>query len=122
LNGNLGCFIESVIASSEPSAVRETVEGPATLFFSYSHRDEELRDGLSRHLKLLERTGLIRTQHDRSIMPGDEWADAIDTHLYVSDVILLLISGDFTCREGGAQGNEKGEEERRHGIHGFNTM
>ena len=92
---DLGSFIGNVIASSEPSSLPETAEGPTTLFFSYSHRDEELRDGLAGHLKLLERTGFIQTWHDRRIMPGDEWADAINTHLYVSDLILLLISADF---------------------------
>lgn len=44
---------------------------------------------------MLERTGLIQTWHDARISPGDEWADAIGTHLYISDVILLLISADF---------------------------
>lgn len=88
-------FVDKTIAAANYSQASNTSRGRATLFLSYSHRDEDLRDGLTRHLKLLERTGLIELWHDRRILPGDEWAEAINTHLYVSDLILLLISADF---------------------------
>ena len=32
---------------------------PVTLFYSYAHEDETLRDELQGHLKLLERRGLF---------------------------------------------------------------
>ena len=44
------------------------------VFFSYSHKDEALRDQLATHLKLLERQGMIAAWHDRKIVPGSEWA------------------------------------------------
>lgn len=65
------------------------------IFFSYSHRDEELRDELEKHLSILERLGLISTWHDRKIGSGNEWKGQIDSHLNSSNIILLLISPDF---------------------------
>ncbi len=38
---------------------------PVTLFYSYAHDDETLRDELQGHLKLLERRGLLAPWHDR---------------------------------------------------------
>ena len=65
------------------------------LFFSYSHRDEELRDELEKHLSNLKNQGVIGAWHDRQIDAGSEWANSIDDHLNAADVILLLISSDF---------------------------
>jgi hypothetical protein len=65
------------------------------LFFSYSHQDEALRDELAKHLSLLERDGVLRSWHDRQIVPGSEWAGHIDQHLEQAQIILLLISADF---------------------------
>jgi hypothetical protein len=68
---------------------------PISLFYSYSHRDEELRDRLEEHLGVLRRRGLIEGWHDRRISAGTEWKDAIDEHLATADIILLLISSGF---------------------------
>ena len=83
----------NAINKSQPTFSPEA--GPVTVFFSYSHKDESFRDELSRHLKLLERTGLIKGWHDRRIAPGENWAEEIDEHLYTADIILLLLSSDF---------------------------
>jgi TIR domain len=72
-----------------------STSGPVSIFFSYSHEDEELRGDLERHLSLLERTGLIKGWTDRKIIAGRDWAAEIDRHLYTSDMILLLLSSDF---------------------------
>lgn len=64
-------------------------------FLSYAHEDEELRVELGKHLRALERQGLIRTWHDRLISPGAEWKNMIDTRLETSGLVLLLISSDF---------------------------
>ncbi|MEM9448217.1 MAG: SUMF1/EgtB/PvdO family nonheme iron enzyme [Cyanobacteria bacterium P01_E01_bin.6] len=69
------------------------------LFFSYSHKDEALRDQLATHLKLLERQGIISSWHDRKIVPGSEWAGDIDHSLGSADIILLLISADFLASD-----------------------
>jgi len=69
------------------------------LFYSYSHKDEALRDELETHLKLLEREGGISNWHDRRIFPGDEWDKKIDENLEKADIILLLISADFIASD-----------------------
>lgn len=77
------------------SALNEVVE----IFFSYAHEDEELRDQLAKHLKLMERQGLIESWYDREITGGQEWQGQIDQHLESADVILLLISSDFIASD-----------------------
>jgi hypothetical protein len=66
-----------------------------TVFFSYSHKDEKLRNRLDAHLSVLKSMGLIDSWHDRKIVPGDDFAANIDRFLEQADVILLLISPDF---------------------------
>jgi len=68
---------------------------PVDLFYSYAHEDEPLRDELERHLKIMERRGVIRSWHDRSIVPGQQWNQEIDAQLAAADLILLLVSADF---------------------------
>lgn len=69
------------------------------VFFSYSHKDEELRDEMAKHLTILKRQGIITTWHDREISAGTEWAGAIDAHMNSAQVILLLISPDFLASD-----------------------
>jgi CheY-like chemotaxis protein len=68
---------------------------PVDLFYSYAHEDEKLRDELDGHLALLRRKGVIRPWHDRGIVPGQKWDEAIDARLSTADLILLLVSMDF---------------------------
>ena len=68
---------------------------PISLFYSYAHEDQALRDELAGHLKILERRGLIQAWHDRQITPGQAWDQAIDQHLEQADLVLLLVSKDF---------------------------
>jgi proteasome lid subunit RPN8/RPN11 len=68
---------------------------PIKVIFSYSHRDELLRDELAKHLSLLKWQGTITEWHDRRITAGQEWAGDIDAHLESAQLILLLISADF---------------------------
>ena len=84
------------LATNQPSS-RPLV--PAEVFFSYSHRDEELRDELAIHLSMLKRQGIIAAWHDRQITAGSDWAGAIDTHLNSASVILLLVSANFLASD-----------------------
>lgn len=70
-----------------------------TVFFSYSHKDELLRDELAKLLSLLQRDGTISAWHDRQISAGTEWANDIDSNLNSADLILLLISSDFLASD-----------------------
>jgi len=72
---------------------------PAQLFYSYSHKDEKLRDRLEVHLAALRREGLISGWHDRKIGAGTEWKDAIDDNLKAASIILLLVSADFLASD-----------------------
>jgi len=78
---------------------QSTRQLPLAVFFSYSHRDELLKDELVVHLASLKRQGVIKVWHDRMISAGTEWAGQIDQHLASADVILLLISPDFIASD-----------------------
>ena len=65
------------------------------LFYSYSHKDEDFRDDMEKHLATLQQGGLIEEWHDRKIQPGQEIQEEIDQNLRDSDVVLLLLSPDF---------------------------
>ena len=69
------------------------------MFFSYAHKDEALRDKLANHLKVMERTGVIESWHDRQVLPGEEWDGQIDDNLATADIILLLVSDDFLASD-----------------------
>ena len=66
-----------------------------SVFFSYSHKDEVLRDRVAEALSALKRNHVIQDWHDRQIPPGKEWKDEIDRNLNTADIILLLISSSF---------------------------
>jgi hypothetical protein len=72
---------------------------PLEIFYSYSHKDEDLRNELAAHLSLLARSGLIIAWHDRKIGAGEEWSKEIDAHIQSAHIILLLISPDFLASE-----------------------
>lgn len=65
------------------------------VFFSYSHKDEALRDELEVHLSQLKNQGLISAWHDRRIVAGDDLDSSISERLESDEVILLLVSPDF---------------------------
>jgi hypothetical protein len=66
-----------------------------SVFFSYSHADEALRDQLEKQLSLLKRQGIIEVWHDRRIGAGKDFGKEIDQHVETDDIILLLVSADF---------------------------
>lgn len=72
---------------------------PVNLFFSYSHKDEALRDELAAHLALLRRQGVIRDWHARCVGAGDDWQGVVDEHLDRADVVLVLVSADFLASD-----------------------
>lgn len=71
----------------------------AALFFSYSHRDEGLRDQLEIHLAMLKRQGFIETWHDRRIIAGEPLDQSISVNLERADIVLLLVSPDFLASD-----------------------
>src|SRR5260370_13595013 len=74
---------------------QEDIISPVTIFYSYAHEDERYRKKLENHLSLMRQKGMIAEFHDRKIVPGTDWAKAIDESIGAAAVILLLISPYF---------------------------
>lgn len=70
-----------------------------SVFFSYSHADEQMRDQIEKQLSMLKRQGVIETWHDRRIPAGQNIDHAIDEHINRDDIILLLVSADFIASD-----------------------
>ena len=94
-----GVDIERTERRFEVSRQNEIARKSLNLFYSYSHKDEELRDELETHLKLLQRQGLINQWSDRQIKGGSEWEREIDRSLESADLVLLLVSADFIASD-----------------------
>ena len=69
------------------------------VFFSYSHKDEELRNELEAHLALLKRQGIIASWHDRRISAGNDFSEDISENLETANLVLLLISASFLASD-----------------------
>jgi internalin A len=92
-------LLNGVDFEAQRSSLVDVIAKAKSIFFSYSHKEESLRDELETHLKLLQRQGVISTWHDRKILPGSEWDHEIDRNLEASDIILLLVSANFIASD-----------------------
>jgi len=70
-----------------------------SVFFSYSHEDEQLRNQLEQQLAILKRQNVIATWHDRRITAGEEIDHAISSNLEMANIILLLVSPAFLASD-----------------------
>ncbi len=70
-----------------------------SLFLSYSHKDEQLKEELDKHLTALKRSDKISVWHDKQIEGGNDWDATIKEELKNADLILLLISPDFMASD-----------------------
>jgi len=77
----------------------DTSKQEIKLFYCYAHKDKPIRDELEKHLSWLKRRYQLTNWHDREILPGEEWEQAIDMHLDTANLILLLISSDFMASD-----------------------
>lgn len=102
--------------ATDPFAAPPASAAPVTLFYSYAHEDEALRDELQGHLKILERRGLLAPWHDRRINAGEDWAQRIDDNLRNAELVLLLVSKDF-IESDYIMGTELGAAMARHAQH-----
>lgn len=73
--------------------------GAIEIFYSYSHKDEALREELDMHLSLLKRQKLITGWFDRKIEAGQEFEPEILQRLNSASVILLLVSPAFIASD-----------------------
>ncbi|MCP4692846.1 MAG: toll/interleukin-1 receptor domain-containing protein, partial [Desulfobacterales bacterium] len=65
------------------------------IFISYSHKDEDWKDRVKSHLRVLQEQGLLEIWDDRRIPPGEEWLPEIEEALDACDVAIFLISTGF---------------------------
>lgn len=68
---------------------------PLSVFISYSHKDEELKEELEVHLSTLIRQEKIAPWQDRTLEAGTKWDPEIKAALEKADIILLLITPRF---------------------------
>ena len=71
------------------------MESIAKLFYSYSHKDAEFRNGMEEALAMLRRNGLLKEWFDRNIDAGQKITDKILASLDESDIIVFLLSPSF---------------------------
>jgi hypothetical protein len=69
------------------------------VFYSYSHKDSDLRDRLGTYLAPLRLQNKIIEWYDRKIEPGANWDAEVSAKLESAHLILLLISADFLASE-----------------------
>jgi len=94
--------VYSLINGVDLGGSRRTQSGmglAVRLFYSYSRKDDALRNQLEVHLKILERKGLIAPWHDRLIRPGEVQTDEIDKELARAQIVLLLVSADYLASD-----------------------
>lgn len=82
------------VASNNPQT-----QSTIRVFFSYTQEDQELRDKLASHLKIMVREGLIQDWHDWEITAGTDVKGKVSEYLSAADIILLLISSDFLASD-----------------------
>lgn len=64
------------------------------IFISYSHPDEVWRNELVRHLRVLERGGILQIWDTSEIQAGANWSAEIRERLDHADLAVILVSPD----------------------------
>ncbi|MBF0149754.1 MAG: TIR domain-containing protein, partial [Magnetococcales bacterium] len=68
-------------------------------FVSYSHDDSEDVSHFIKHIRPLERQGLVNVWHDKKIEPGDKWKEEIAKALDEANTAVLFISQSFLASD-----------------------
>jgi predicted NACHT family NTPase len=75
------------------------MSAPVEIFCCYAREDQQMLEGLKRHLMPLQRSGQIQIWSDTNLNAAVEWEKELHEHLESADIILLLISSDFIASE-----------------------
>jgi tetratricopeptide (TPR) repeat protein len=70
-----------------------------TVFISYSHKDEQWKNRLTPHLKVLAQAGRIDIWDDRKIDGGSQWFNDIKAAIDRAAVAVCLISADYLASD-----------------------
>ncbi len=79
--------------------INDEVIRAVKIFYSYAPEDRLLRDELEKHLSTLQRQQKIEGWFDRNILAGSDRTLEIESQLNSADIILLLVSPDFTASD-----------------------
>ena len=66
-----------------------------SVFISYSHKDEEWKNRLETHLRVLEMQEMLNVWEDRQIEAGDDWYPEIENAINNASIAILMISANF---------------------------
>lgn len=68
---------------------------PPSIFISYSHKDEDWKNRLETHLRVLEMQDYLNIWEDRKIEAGDDWYPEIEKALNNANIAVFLITANF---------------------------
>jgi hypothetical protein len=76
----------------------------ATVFLSYSHKDEHYRKAVAAHFGVIAKHHAVVVWTDKRLLGGDRWRDEIGRVIAQSDLVVLLVSqhaltSDFILNE-----------------------
>jgi len=76
----------------------------ATVFLSYSHKDEHFRKQVAAHFGVIEKHHEVKVWTDRRLHGGDRWREEIKRVIGEADLVVLLVSqhaltSDFILNE-----------------------
>jgi len=67
----------------------------SNIFISYSHKDEDWKDKLVTHLKVLEMEDYYTLWDDRKIKVGNDWFLEVEKELNDAQIVIMLITANF---------------------------
>lgn len=93
---NIGNYVENCSYQQQENLKPNiTIE----VFLSYADADHDLRQKLEDHLAILQKEKVINTWHKGKVNAGEETQREIEQHLNSAQIILLLISSDFSASD-----------------------
>ena len=94
VQGNQVAHLQSS-SNSNPDAISQPKTDFLTLFYSYAHKDESLRDELNTHLKLLQRQRIITAWGKFQALPiaHGAGAEAVTTWSNPDEAFLAITKG-----------------------------
>ena len=72
---------------------------PASLFYSYSHKDAQHRERMETSLSLLKRDELLEDWSDHEILPGQSISSKIRENMDRANILVFLFSPDFLASD-----------------------